>query len=388
MKTFDYVEEYILAIAGVEDPVTFQLGSNNALYYSMFMTPLINLARYDKNPIDNFTKQICANTGFTKKQADLALKIVIKYRRQLAKHDIDTSPMETLSNVKFKIPMRELDYTRSITYDADANMVDVRFPYAEELIKEFRTWAREGTGRVEWNKGTRVWNVAPTSGNLYWLSKHAAKHNFEVDVATQTAFDVCNAAEPQTPTLRLNNGELEFENFAPSLTKFITERANNNILRAADYAPVCLFDLGLDVHDHIPYDYMDLITSRIVQYPDISEAHSSTVETLCNYIKETDRFPVVVYDAQGHAEHSLAWHIKSHFASDDIHDISGKEGIDASKKIIIVNAMHKELEKLGTIKMFISSNNLTINAGRKSIITNAAEKFAFFCHSHKTGAVL
>jgi hypothetical protein len=90
MRKFSSVEDYIEVINGDRDATTGRL-------YGLFDSrpPIINLARYDVQILDSMSQATQSGRSLTDKQADLAVKIVLKYRKQLERQDIDVSPVET-----------------------------------------------------------------------------------------------------------------------------------------------------------------------------------------------------------------------------------------------------------------------------------------------------
>ena len=98
-NSFPFVEDYIEVIAGVKDLT----GKNKALFDDT-SSPL-SLARYDVSMLDSLAQQTSAmNVAYTDKQAELAISLVLKYERQLAKHNIKVEPIK--DSPKFRSPIR------------------------------------------------------------------------------------------------------------------------------------------------------------------------------------------------------------------------------------------------------------------------------------------
>ena len=132
MKTYPFVEDYIQIIAGT---LCYNTGKRSAFFLSK--TPL-SLARYDVSVIESFAQQIENGIGFTDRQSDLAVKIAIKYEKQLGKLGIDIS---TLQNPKFQFPIRSID--RSQRFYIEDNALICKFPYNDSLVSEFKKLTKD-----------------------------------------------------------------------------------------------------------------------------------------------------------------------------------------------------------------------------------------------------
>ena len=124
MKTFTYVEDYIQIINGDMDPITGRA-------YGLFNTtpPIINLARYDVNIIANMSFSVTNNTALTDRQGEIATKIILKYKKQLASLNIDVSPIE---KPQFKTPLRIVDRQKLLYLEN--NQIVAKFPYEPKMI--------------------------------------------------------------------------------------------------------------------------------------------------------------------------------------------------------------------------------------------------------------
>ena len=114
MKTFAYIEDYMEVIAGERNPVTGSL-------YGLFAStpPIVSLARYDVNIVNSMAAATMDGRALTDKQADLAVKIVLKYRKQLEKLGIDVAPAEY---PQFRLGIRTID-RRRLLYVKDDHIV-------------------------------------------------------------------------------------------------------------------------------------------------------------------------------------------------------------------------------------------------------------------------
>ena len=117
--TFPYVEDYIEVIAGHRDI------NGTALTLFNYQSSPISLARYDVNIVDSLSQQtILSNKPYTDKQSELAIKIVTKYRRQLAAMAQPIYLPEDITSFKFRLGIRLVDRTKQIYLAGDEIAVD------------------------------------------------------------------------------------------------------------------------------------------------------------------------------------------------------------------------------------------------------------------------
>ena len=117
MLKFTYVEDYIELLAGY-DP-------GNALIFNSGKYSF-SLARYDVNIIQSMaTASLWNNQAYTDKQGDLAVKLVLKYKRQFASQGIDITPVE--ENPVWRLPLRTIDRSQRILLDGEDLLA--KFPY-------------------------------------------------------------------------------------------------------------------------------------------------------------------------------------------------------------------------------------------------------------------
>ena len=142
MIKFTHVEDYIEVIGGARDPVTGKSINHTAMWFSF--SPIISLARYDVSVLESMCDAVLDNKALTTRQGELAVKIILKYNRQLAQKGVDVSPVE---NPQWRNQLRVLDYTRRV-YIKDDKIVLV-FPFKTELIDSLREFRKESQGSGE-----------------------------------------------------------------------------------------------------------------------------------------------------------------------------------------------------------------------------------------------
>lgn len=297
MKKFDYVEDYLQLIAGHIDPVTGRLV--NSFYWEF--KPIINLARYDVKVLESMSAQAAQNQALTAKQADLACKIILNYRRQLANKLIDVSPVE---NPKFRTALREMDYSQRLYIDNDE--IIVRFPFNNSLIEEIREFSKSSQGTVKWNRDRKVWVSALTEYNLSWLYSWAGVHQFNVDTSVNRLFELISECEkqPYVIQLALVGDELIIKNAPESLINYIKENCGgfgiDNLLQLVDLSATLGYTLDDSIAEVVISEFghraFTLMTNREIKLNPNTLMSSNDFESIIQYADALERWPVVCFE--------------------------------------------------------------------------------------------
>ena len=284
MLTYPTVEDYLEYLAGYEVGVTALIMPN---------LTKISLARYDIQIVNSMASNTVFGTALTDKQAVLACKLVLKYRRQFAKLGIDVTPVE---NPQFRIPVRKLDTTKAVWIEDDVIMV--KFPYNDMLIKELHTYRSEQSqGRVFFDRDTKRWQFAITEPNVNWLYTWADMIGFDIAPDVKELFDKILECERQHYEIKLvqQADGYAITNAATSLNEYINSHAGgfglDNLVRLIDYAGLC----GYTLDDAIPIPNLALryIGSKHSVHLEPSEAN---LNMIFDYAEATDRYPVCIYN--------------------------------------------------------------------------------------------
>jgi hypothetical protein len=161
-----YLEDFIEYIGGVKD-ATGRLTN--------YTQPVVRLANYDVGIVNSLSMQTSTGTPFTDRQCQLATKIVIKYRKQLAVNGIVLP-----EHLPLRMPIREVDRSSYMTLSEDRKDLYLRFPYSTTLIDSIRQFGYLSCGRVEFNREKRQWEIGVSVPNLVYMLQWAEKHEFEI----------------------------------------------------------------------------------------------------------------------------------------------------------------------------------------------------------------
>lgn len=132
-----------------------------------FMRANVSLSRYDERFIDSLQliKQVTTN------QVELFYKLILKYRRQFAKHDIEVEPLIMLPWVMPVIESAKQYTDGHVVIEND--MLYFRCPYNRNFITKFR---ESSSNPFIWNKETRQYEAKYGQHTLKFLIEATINH--------------------------------------------------------------------------------------------------------------------------------------------------------------------------------------------------------------------
>lgn len=290
--TFKYVEDYVEFIAGYRTETGKLLG-----LFSTVPSPL-SLARYDVSIVDSLGSQTAEqNNAYTDKQAALAVKLVDKYRRQLANLNTPIYVPEVLD--QFRLGIRQVDRTKSI-YIKDNEFI-LKFPFDTKLIDLIKAQSKNGQGSCTFDRENKYWRLGMTEHMLNWIMAIAPGNGFTIDEQVTSLYNTMLEVEKTPYEIKLVKGEDSFHitNAPDSLNEYIIEHLGgfglDNELNLYDNAAV----LGLKVDPWAVSAIFDKygfnITSCIAFREHSFKKGSCTLEEVVEYAKLVNRLPVYVY---------------------------------------------------------------------------------------------
>ena len=292
--TFPYVEDYIEVIAGHRDI------NGTALTLFNYQSSPISLARYDVNIVDSLSQQtILSNKPYTDKQSELAIKIVTKYRRQLAAMAQPIYLPEDITSFKFRLGIRLVDRTKQIYLDNDE--IAVKFPFNVKMIDSLKEQLRQGQGHVKWDSEDKVWKLGLTEYLVNWVMFFAERNEFEVSDQVQQLYQSILDAEktPYKIELVLENDVLKITNATPSLIEYIDQHlggfSRDNLTQLIDAAPVLGYTVNPWLFNLLPvYDKVTgmMLASRTQKF----SKNETAMDDILSYARLVNRLPVYVYD--------------------------------------------------------------------------------------------
>lgn len=371
MKTFPTVEDYLEVIAGKRDIAQGNVKSPGWLGYDF--APIVNLARYDTEFLDSVTDHTLGAGALTDRQADLAVKLISKYQRQLASKGIDTEPMVT---PQYRKPLRMIDRSRRCWVDGD-HMV-LKFPYETKMIQQLREMLQQRQGFAHFVKEEKMWHIALSEFNVNFVVAWAVANQFEISQELLSIMDEILAVEKQGFAIQLSriNGQLTIENAEQSLLDYLAEQGvelkEENLLRLADLGS----ELGYTVSDSL-WEEVDRIAGA-----DISVfIRKSSYELIGNfeqiprlfaYAQLVNRLPMIVFDpsASGSDQNYLEL-----LGAENVAVQGNKNKINATDAPVIWT--HKVMRELDNIPLLVSHVGLLAGA-EKSLMVQNSRKIIYF----------
>lgn len=283
MNTYSYVEDYLELLGGY---------SPNSI--NTWISPsmkLISLARYDIAIVDSMSAHTVFGGALTDRQAELCVKIVLKYRRQFAKINVDVTPVET---PVFRMPVRKLDRSRRIWLDDQR--IGLRFPYDRALIDSVQAHKKSSQGSMIWDNDEKVWWMGLTESNVNWAVAWGEAYNFEIDSLVRDMFNQIIAAEQTVYEIKLvaTADGYTITNAAPSLIEYIETNLGGfgpeNAVKLIDYSGVLGYTYDKDLMRPTLLDiFKDQRNTHVVP-------GEGQLDLIFAYAEITNRYPVCIYD--------------------------------------------------------------------------------------------
>lgn len=296
MVTFNYIEDYMEYIGGYRDI------NNRKLGFFDTVPPPISLARYDVKIIDSLASQTAErNIGYTDKQAELAKKIVVKYRRQLSQLPQPVYVDENISG--YRMGIRQVDRTRRAFIRDDK--IILRFPYDAELITALKTQLKEGDGAGSFLTEERVWEFGITESIVNWICAISEKHNIEVDKSVVDLYLKILDCEQQSFAIELVDTGTGYDitNAVESLKEYITENLGgfgyDNMLALIDNAELLGYTVSKKLLMNFYSKFRNELTVRqrrcVARRQRYFNKNKLGLEEIVEYARRTNRLPVYVY---------------------------------------------------------------------------------------------
>jgi hypothetical protein len=285
MLKFTHVEDYIEMLAGY-DPGSGVIFNSGKYTFS--------LARYDVQIVESMAAStLWSSQALTDRQGELAVKLVIKYKRQFAKYGIDISPVE--ENPQWRFPLRTVDRSLRIWREGDDLLA--KFPYNSQWIEDFRKLKDSAQGRSQWDPEAKLWRLGVTEYNVNWLVTWGQMNKFEIDSDVVDLYTkVISAENPRYEIKLVQQGEqLAITNAAPSLVEYVETKlggfGKDNLVRLADAAGVLGYSIDSEIE--LP-ELLNLFgDQRMIHVP---STESGSLDLIFDYAELADRWPVYIYN--------------------------------------------------------------------------------------------
>ena len=367
------VEDWLEALAGKRDVVTGLLKPTGWL--GLEFKPIVSLARYDVGFLDSVTDHTCAGNPLTDRQAELALKILDKYQRQLTQKRLDCAAI--VEKPKYRTALRKIDRTRTVS--VEDNKIIMRFPYSQQLIDSVRNTGKQSQGSVSFDRDAKVWKLGLTEYNVSWVSTFAQVHEFETSAEFNTHMTLILEREQTPYEIKLNIGPagVEITNAAADLVTYIEENLGgislDNLLMLADYSAVLGYGIDTDLRTALDQEYgpdlMPLIERREHEMRSVDP--TPTIQRVLKYAELTNRWPVVFYDPAGQFAGC-----NEAMPADSVIRLSNKSAhqpIEPHHRMVLTQQPIKDMTR---IPLLVSYVGMIVGQTRR-IMTDAADKIFY-----------
>jgi hypothetical protein len=219
-------------------------------------SPGIVVNAWDQKIIYSFADQISQNSGFTEKQAALAVKILKRHKKQLD-NELKLYIGDFFENPQYKFPIRTINNSKKISIistDHREKSIKVEFPYNETYINHIRQ-NKDRLDLAVWDKEEKSWIFSLSENNLKFLMDLSVKENFIVDKEFQNYCDqileVIKNIENYIPMLTMENNQLKFKNISENIPKLNTNDLIEALFEARKYGITTLDDSVCTLLDNI-----------------------------------------------------------------------------------------------------------------------------------------
>ena len=365
-QIFPHLEDYIEYLAGYSSPANPRPGA-------------ISLARYDTQVVSSIAQQTLNSIGFSDRQALLAHKLVVKYKRQLANHGIGIGEHE--EDPKFRLPLRQVDRSKVVVIKD--NKLILKFPYDTSMIDVLREQGKKIPGEIKFNKQERQWETAITEPRVSWALEFADKYEFTHDPRLVELNDKIEQCRQTKFAIELDvvNDSVVIHNAESSLLDYIEQHlgglTKDNLPKLIDQSSI----LGFTVSDrviesqHIDPALKNLILCKETHLPWTGQGN---FEKVMQYAEQLQRYPVFIYDPlnENKPDNPVLNQLKSYFDDSELEIINNKQrkvNYQDKKCVYLTNWQPSWQIK---VPLLVTLTGLMIGLKKQQIIQNS-EKIVF-----------
>jgi len=290
-QPFTYVEDYIEFIAGWRE--------RNGRLLQLFQnlpSPL-SLARYDVAILNSLGVQTALeNRAYTDKQAELAKKIVFKYRRQLANLSDPIIVPDRLDN--FRLGVREVDRTKSAS--VHDGVIWLRFPYDADLIRNVKEFSQKSQGFLHWDRQDKVWKMALTEYNVGLVMTVFKDKGFDVDPRIEDIFNKILECEKTSYRIELvkDQDRYKITNAETSLIEYLEQELGSDcwtgLIKLCDLAEICGYTISQEVEKELKTAVKKTVIFQLIRHRKFGIA-TEEFDDLVEYAKLVNRLPMHYY---------------------------------------------------------------------------------------------
>ena len=374
MRTFPHVEDYLELMGG---------------YTTQGHSCVISLARYDVSIVGNMASGTAYGTALTDRQADLAVKLILKYRRQFLKHGVDVTPIE---KPQYRLPIRKVD--RTLTAEVIDDVIVLRFPYNRQMIDQLQDQRSVSKGAMNYNRKEREWKIALTEPNVKWIYEWAVNNHFKTDSKLQELYNQIESYNHYSIELVKTKDGYDIVNAAPSLKTYINNTlggfGEDNLIKLIDNAG----RLGYDINDMVWQQEFNISSDMRSALEYLGGKHrcyinpeSTMFEWILDYAELTERLPVYIYDPNDDPMiHKI---LDKRYKKHEVVKFNDKGQTDTlhyspfNVKILYAVKIPVSWNTTHTSVPLVITTVEMMYGGKKMELLNQAEKIVYFCNKLK-----
>ena len=386
MITYNHVEDYLEVLAGYREITSSPKKTNLAwVFPTKVSTPPISLARYDVNIVNSMAEAVFRGQGLTDRQSDLVIRLIEKYQKQFASHGVDVT--EQVRNPQYRIPVRIIDRTRSVTIKDQA--IILKFPYDKTLVPAVSAAAAESKGHFKFDRDLKEWHLAITEYNVNWAYS-LKEYGFAIDPAVESLMQLILDCEKNDYKIELQvvDGQPTIVNAEASMVNYIREHLGgmtaDNLVRLIDSGPVLGYTISQDIQnaldgefDSITWGLMNNKSSHVVRN-DPQSGGQELLEPLIKYAKMVNRWPICVYEPD--TSDNLKRTLQQLFGPKEILCMPTGKNIDTEVDLTGIKCVYfSKIRRTWsrTIPILVSTNAM-IFGGDKLNMFQSAEKVVYY----------
>ena len=283
--SYKHIEDYLEILAGYDANSFFSTATT------------FSLARYDIAIVHSMASSTFSGIALTDKQGELAIRLVLKYRKQFAARGIDITPAET---PVWRHPLRTIDRTKSVNLE-DGQII-VRFPYDTELIAQVKNYTQSSMGSVKWNKDDKTWMLGLTEGNVNWAVAWGESFGFNISPEVKELYDQIIESEQTLYEIKLitTDSGYAITNAAPSMIEYIETKlggfGKDNIVALVDNAGVLSYTVSADILEEVKKQYDSALEKIGTKHAVHISPDPETLDWIFEYAELTNRYPICIYN--------------------------------------------------------------------------------------------
>lgn len=337
----------------------------------LFEPNIIQGTGWEYNFVTSVANQISNGNALTEKQATMAVRILKKYKKELESYfnrSID------LDNPIYRNPFRQIREERSIRIEEvnGSKQIVVRFPYDQELIKQFQNfinnseWKSIRWGQVlkeqvaVWNHDIRAWVFSLKEKNILWLDNNVVRLGFSADETfkeyVKEITSILDNIYDHAPCVTKEDGQYKYSNASNKLKPLSSDNVLQVLFEAKNAGITAWTD---DVEIDLNQVSDSVVTSAFLSttkslFVDNETYDISHFEDIIKYAGPV----LIIIPGGSETQHTMTWHkaIQSW-------------GINSSEMSVLFRMPN---ESHGTFNQYVKENSLNneVNENTKVVFVS------------------